>query len=116
MIVAFPELAPDTRPLVDIDATEGSELDQPTARPVISLWFTSVACAVSCSVEPEASDALAGVTESAAIAAAEMLTVAVSPTPEADAMIRAVPVLAPMTMPDDDTVAYLGSLELHETG
>lgn len=105
VIVAVPTLALVTTPLVLTVATFALDVDHPTERPVSALPLASAACAVSCVAEPEVSVDEPGVMERFAIAAAEMLTTAVSPTPLASAMIFAVPVPAPVTTPDDDTVA-----------
>ena len=105
VIVALPASSPITTPLVLTVATSSSDDDQPTARPVSGFPDASIAWAASVMVTPEASDVESGVTSSSAIAAAEMLTTAVSPTPLALAMMRAVPVPAPVTTPDEETVA-----------
>lgn len=92
-----------------------SDVDHPTERPVSVFPLASAAWAVSCVLVPEVSDELPGVIERLAIEAAEISTVAVSPTPLASAMMRAVPELAPVTTPEEETVAKRLSAELHTT-
>lgn len=105
VIVAVPIFAPLTTPLVLTVAIVASDDDQPTALPVSAVPLASVAWAVSWVEVPDVSDDDVGVTVRFAIAAAETLTTAVSPTPLASAMMRAVPVPAPVTTPDVETVA-----------
>jgi hypothetical protein len=78
VMVAVPVLAVVTVPVVETDAMVASELDQPTARPLSGLPLLSVAFAVSCTVEPEASVDVAGATVTPAIEAAATCTTAVS--------------------------------------
>lgn len=115
VIVTLPTFAATTTPLVLTVATLASEVDQPTERPVSALPLASAAWAVSCVLVPDASVEEPGVTERLAIAAVETSTVAVSPTPLASAMIRAVPAPTPVTTPDEETVANRLSAELQTT-
>lgn len=113
--VALPALLPVTRPPVLTEATVLFELAQATARPVSSLPLASDACAVSCTVVPELIELDDGVIESVEIGVEATPTVALSETLDAFAMIFAVPVLAPVTVPLGETVARWLSVELHVT-
>jgi len=89
VIVAVPATPPVTSPLAAAVAMCESELDHATGRPVSVFPSTSVACAANCTVEPDAIDDVAGVTERAEMAAEATFSAAVSATPEMAPMIRA---------------------------
>ena len=67
VIVADPACTPVTSPVVETVATNGSELDQATVKPVSSVPFASLRVADNCSVSPTLTGIMVGVTVTEAI-------------------------------------------------
>lgn len=98
--LSVPTATAVTSPLAETVATEAVALDQVTARPLRAFPLASYAVAVSCTVWPGVTDAVAGVTRTEATAASETVTVAVPVLPPLAAVIVALPAAAAVTSPE----------------
>src|SRR5438093_4059984 len=78
VIVAEPSAAPVTSPVADTLTTSGAPLAHVTARPTNGLPLASLGVAVSCTVPPTATPALAGVTSTEATGALVIVAVVVA--------------------------------------
>src|SRR2546422_1750695 len=115
VIVAEPAAAPVTTPLVLTVATEVLLLDQDTARPDSGVPFASFGVAVSCTVPPTKTDAVAGLTLTDATATFATVMLAVPLCPSLVAVIAAEPTAPPVTKPLPLTVATDVLLLVHVT-
>src|SRR5439155_7565569 len=104
VITAGPALTPLTSPVPSTAATTALSLVQSTVRPLNTLPFASRRVAVSCTVCPTATLAVAGVTVTDATGATTV-TVAAPLLPSLVAVITAGPALTPLTSPFPSTVA-----------
>src|SRR5205085_5113574 len=117
VIVAVPATLPVTRPLALTVATLVLLEAHVTVRPESALPLESRGVAVSCTVFPSFTEALAGVTDTEATGTLAAVTVmaAVPLCPSLVAVIVAVPATLPVTNPPALTVATLVLLEAHVT-
>src|SRR2546422_88740 len=107
VIVAEPAAAPVTTPLELTVATEVLLLDQDTARPDSGVPFASFGVAVSCTVPPTKTDAVAGLTLTDATATLATVMLALPLFPSLVAVITAEPTAPPGTSPLASTLATL---------
>src|SRR5439155_2599211 len=95
VIVAVPGVTPDTRPLLLTVATAVLELDHVTVRPESGVPPASFGVAVSCTVWPACTDAVAGVTSTDATGTGVTVIVEVPLLPSLVAVIVADPGVIP---------------------
>src|SRR5439155_8364536 len=105
LIVMEPGVTPETRPLLLTVATVVLELDHVTVRPESGFPPASFGVAVSCTVCPACTDAVAGVTSTVATGTFVTVTDEVPLFPSLVAEIVAVPGVSPETSPLLLTVA-----------
>src|SRR5438552_2153678 len=105
VIVAEPGVTPDTSPLLLTVATAVLELDHVTVRPESGFPPASLGVAVSCTVWPACTEAVAGVTSTDATGTGVTVIVEVPLFPSLVAVIVAVPGVTPDTSPLLLTVA-----------
>src|SRR6267378_759825 len=105
VIVAVPAATPLTRPLPLTVATAVLLLAHVTTRPVSGLPLASFGVAVSCTLAPTGTLAVAGLTATDATGTFVAVTVAVPLWPSLVAVIVAVPAATPLTRPLPLTVA-----------
>src|SRR5881396_563069 len=105
VIVAVPATFPVTRPVVFTVATVVLLLDQVTVRPVSTLPFASLSVAVSWTVFPSFTFAVAGLTVTDATGTCTTVMADVPLCPSLVAVIVAVPATFPVTRPVVFTVA-----------
>src|SRR5438876_10018872 len=113
--VAVPAATPVTRPLADTVATAGALLAQVTTRPISAEPFASFGVAVSCTVCPTRTLAVAGVTATEATGTFVTVIAAVPFWPSLLAVIVAVPGVPAVTSPFPLTVATAALLVAHVT-
>ncbi len=114
MIVTGPPApTPVTSPLLETVAIAVLPLAQVTTRPESGLPLASLGVAVSCTVAPCATDAVAGVTLTDATGTAMTLIVAVPLLPSLVAVIVAEPAPTPVTSPLASTVTTTVLLLVH---
>src|SRR5712692_407432 len=104
-IVAAPSARPVTRPLADTVATALLLVVQVTVRPLSGLPFASLGVAVSCTVAPTRTTAVAGLIVTDATGTFATLIAADALCPSLVAVIVAAPAATPVTSPAADTVA-----------
>src|SRR5437588_2812954 len=105
VIVAVPGVTPDTSPLLLTVATAVLELDHVTVRPESGAPVASFGVAVSCTVWPGCTEAVAGVTSTDATGTGVTVIAEVPLFPSLVAVIVAVPGVTPDTSPLLLTVA-----------
>src|SRR5207247_1491202 len=105
VIVAVPTTTPVTRPVAFTLAMPGVLLAQVTVRPVSGFPFASFGVAVSCTVWPACTDAVAGLTVTAATGTVLTVIVAEPLCPSEVAVIVAAPAATAVTSPLALTVA-----------
>src|ERR1041385_494002 len=105
VMVAEPAATPLTTPLLLTPATEVLLLAQVTVRPDSALPFTSLGVAVSCTLPPTSTDAVAGLTLTDATGTFATVMLAVPLFPSLVAVMVAVPATFPVTSPLELTVA-----------
>src|SRR5205823_2069131 len=105
VIVAIPTTIPVTRPVAFTLATLAALLAHVTVRPVRGLPFASFGVAVSCTVCPAWTVAVAGLIVTAATATGVTVIVAAPLFPSLVAVIVAAPAVSPVTSPPALTVA-----------
>jgi len=105
VIVAVPATTPLTRPLPFTVATDVLLLDHVTTRPVRGLPLASFGVAVSCTVWPAATLAVAGLTVTDATGTLVTVIAAVPVFPSLVAVIVADPAAPPVTRPLAFTLA-----------
>src|SRR5438552_497572 len=110
VIVAAPATTPLTSPLPLTVATAVLSLDQVTVRPVSVLPFASLRVAVSCTVWPAGTDAVAGLTVTDATGTLVTKIAAVPLFPSLVAVSVAEPTATPVACPAPFTVATAGLL------
>src|SRR3989442_543257 len=110
VIVAVPAVFPVTSPLALTVATAALLLAQLTVRPDSRLPLASLGVAVSCTVWPACTDAVAGLTVTDATGTVLTVIVAVPLCPSEVAVIVAAPAVTPVTSPLALTVATAGLL------
>src|SRR2546423_5215418 len=115
VIVAVPATLPVTSPVPLTVATLVLALVQVTVRPVNTLPLASRSVAVSCTVLPSYTLAVAGLTLTDATGTGTTVMVDVPFCPSLVAVIVAVPATLPVTNPLVLTVATAASLEAHVT-
>src|SRR5438876_3293474 len=113
--VAVPAATPVTRPLADTVAPAGAHPAQVTTRPAGGLPLASLGVAVSCTVCPTRTLAVAGVTATEAHATFVTVIAAVPFVPSILAVIVAVPGVPAVTSPFPLTVATAALLVSHVT-
>ena len=101
-----------TTPLAPIDATDGLDDDHTTGRPVTDTPFASRADAVTCCVMPTDSVADGGVTRTVATGSTTVMA-ATPDLPSTVAVMEAVPLAMPVTVPSAFTVAMVGAELVH---
>ena len=99
VIVAVPGVTPDTSPLLLTAATAVLELDHVTVRPESGFPPASLGVAVSCTVWPACTEAVAGVTSTDATGTGVTVIVEVPLLPSLVAVIVADPGVTPETRP-----------------
>src|SRR5258708_18985381 len=117
VIVAAPAVTPVTKPLPFTAATAGALLAHVTTRPERALPLASLGVAVSCTVWPTPTLAVAGdtATEATGAGTAATDTSAAPLWPSLVALIMAPPTATPVTTPLLSTVATAGALLAHVT-
>src|SRR6266516_350047 len=115
VIVAGPAALPVTSPLALTVASAVLLLAQVTVRPLSGFPFASFGVAVSCTVWPTCTDAVAGLTVTAATGTLLTVIVAVPLCPSLVAVIVAEPAAPPVTSPLALTVATAVLLLAHVT-
>src|SRR5207245_11072773 len=105
VIVAEPGVSSETRPPLLTVAPDVLELDHVTVRPESGAPFASLGVAVSCTVWPACTEAVAGVTSTDATGTGVTVIVEVPLFPSLVAVIVAVPGVPPDTSPLLLTVA-----------
>src|SRR6266852_4973549 len=110
VIVAEPTVTPVTRPFALTVATAGVLLAQVTVRPDKGFPLASLGVAVSCSVDPTCTLAVAGLTLTAATGTGTTVMADVPFCPSLVAVIVAEPAVTPVTSPLLVTLATLGLL------
>src|SRR4029078_151262 len=113
LIDTVPTVTPVTTPRFDTVATDWSELDHVTVRPVSGFPAASVARAVAAVVSPAAIMLLPSTPLKFAIAGAPTLSLAVPATPSTVAVLFAVPFDTPVTAAERDPVAVDGVAAEH---
>src|SRR2546425_5860360 len=115
VIVAAPAATPLTRPLALTVATEAFEVVHVTVRPVSVLPLASFTVAVSGTVWPTCTDAVAGLTVTDATRTVATVIAAVPLFPSLVAVSVAAPTATPVACPAPFTVATAGLLLDHVT-
>src|SRR5258705_188747 len=118
VIVAAPAVTPVTKPLPFTTATAGALLAHVTTRPARALPLASLGVAVSCTVWPTPTLAVAGDTATEATGALGRrltFTTAAPSCPTLVAVIVPVPSATPVTTPLPSTVATAGAILAHVT-
>src|SRR5437773_4019315 len=115
VIVAVPAATPVTSPLPLTVATAAALLAHVTVRPVSGAPLASFGVAVSCTVAPAATLAVAGLTVTVATGTVVTVRAAVPLLPSLVAVIVAVPAAPPVTSPLPLTAATAVALLAHVT-
>src|SRR2546425_4006277 len=115
VMVAAPAATPLTRPLALTVATEAFEVVHVTVRPVSVLPLASFTVAVSGTVWPTCTDAVAGLTVTDATGTVATVIAAVPLFPSLVAVSVAAPTATPVACPAPFTVATAGLLLDHVT-
>ncbi len=115
VMVAVPAATPVPSPLPFTVATAGALVVQVTTRPVSALPLASLGVAVSCTVCPAGTPAVAGLTATDATGTVLTVMAAGALCPSLVAVIVAVPAATPVTSPLPVTVATAGALVAHVT-
>ena len=115
MIVTAPAATPLTSPLADTVATAGALEAQVTDRPASTLPAASFSVAVSCTVAPTSTAAVAGLITTDATGTFATVTVAEPLFPSLVAVIVTDPTATPVTRPLADTVASAAFELVHVT-
>src|SRR3989442_1656882 len=105
VVAAVPGATPVTSPLADTVERPGLDLVQVTARPVSAFPLASLGVALSCTVPPTTTFAVAGLTTTEATGTVDTVTAAVPLWPSLVAVIVTAPTATPVTRPLAETVA-----------